>query len=248
MDNNKKSNNVSLKNNNRNSNNNTNKNNKKSKNTNNSLNTFYIVTGILIILFLVYYYQDSIFYYYYNSRYYEVFTDELIINEDFEINVNFSEFMVGRETLYQEGEGNDISFYWEMEVPNLQGNESINSNINKYKPLIMFGSVPNIYFHPRKSILDFVVKYKDNPDYPKFSHTQVEIKQQKWNKILCVIKKRIILIYINGQLIKSNTLGNVPFISQSSQESLKIGDKNNNMIGKIRNLKIFFYAEKPENI
>ena len=254
MDNNKKSNNVSIKNSNNsnktknNKNNNKNTNNSKSQNKSNYLTTFYIITGLLVLLFLFYYYQDYLFGSSFTSKSYQVFADEMKVDETFEVNVEFSEFIGKKESLFLDGEGNDISFYWEMKVPNIQGNEPVNSNSNKYKPLISFGSGPTIYYHPRKSILDFVVKYKDNPNYPKFSHTQVEIAQQRWNQFLCVIRGKLIFIYINGQLVKSNTLGNIPYIATSPKEMLKVGDKNNNIIGKIRNLTIFFYAEKPENI
>ena len=257
MDNNKKSNNVSIKNSNNSNKTKNNKNNKNnSKNTNNSksqpnnnyLTSFYVITGLLILLILFYYYGDYLFGSSSTSNSYQVFSDEMKIDETFEVNVEFSEFIGKRESLFLDGEGTDISFYWEMKVPNMEGTEPINSSSNKYKPLIRFGSGPNIYYHPRKSILDFVVKYKDNPNYPKFSHTQVEVPQQRWNKFLCVIRSRLIFIYINGILVKSNTLGNVPFIANSPKEMLKIGDKNNNIIGKIRNLTIYFYAEKPENI
>ena len=172
----------------------------------------------------------------------------MTVDENFEINVEFSEFIGRRPNLFIDGTGQNISFYWEMRVPNIQGNEDWESSNNKFKPIIKFGSGPIIYYHPRKSILDFVVKYKDNPNYPKFSHTKVELYQQRWNKILCVIKKKQIFIYINNELVKSNTLGNVPFIANTSKEMLTIGDKNNNIIGKIRNVVIYFYDEKPENI
>lgn len=257
MDNNKKSNNVTIKNSNnsnknknnsKNNKNNNNKNNSKSKPNNNYLISFYALSGLLILLFLFYYYGDYLFGYYSTSNSYQVFSNEMKVDEAFEINVEFSEFISGRESLFLDGEGNDISFYWEMKVPNMEGTEPINSSSNKYKPLIRFGSCPTIYYHPRKSILDFVVKYKDNPNYPKFSHTQVEVHQQRWNKFLCVIRGKIIFIYINGILVKSNTLGNVPLIASSPKEMLKIGDRNNNIVGKIRNLTIYFYAEKPENI
>ena len=254
MDNNKKSNNVSIKNSNNsnktknNSKNNKNINNSKSQPNNNYLTSFYVLSGLLILLFLFYYYGDYLFGSSSTSNSYQVFADEMKVDETFEVNVEFSDFIGKRESLFLDGEGTNISFYWEMKVPNMQGTEPINSSSNKYKPLIRFGSGPNIYYHPRKSILDFVVKYKDNPNYPKFSHTQVEVKQQRWNKFLCVIRGKLIFIYINGELVKSNTLGNVPFIANSPKEMLKIGDRNNNIIGKIRNLTIYFYAKKPENI
>jgi len=247
MDNNKKSNNVSIKNSN---NSNKTKNNKNNRNNNKSINnnnltSFYVITGLLILLFLFYYYRDYLFGSSSTSNSYQVFSNEMKVDEKFEMNVEFSEFIGKRESLFLDGEGTDISFYWEMKVPNMEGTEPINSSSNKYKPLIRFGSGPNIYYHPRKSILDFVVKYKDNPNYPKFSHTQVEVKQQRWNNFLCVIRGKIIFIYINGILVKSNTLGNVPLIASSPKEMLKIGDRNNNIVGKIRNLTIYFYAEKP---
>lgn len=253
MDNNKKSNNVSIKNNNnsnkiKNNSKNNNKSNSKSKKINNYLTPLYLITGLLIILFILYTYRDNLFKYSFNKNLYTVFTNEINIDETFDLNIEFSEFIDKRESLFLDGSGNNLSFYWEMKVPNIEGTEPINSSIDKYKPLIRFGSGPNIYYHPRKSILDFVVQYKDNPNYPKFSHTQVEINQQRWNKFLCVINNKSILIYINGQLVKSNKLGNVPYIATSEKEVLKIGDKDNNIIGKIRNLTIYFYAEKPENI
>ena len=262
MDNNsKKSNNVSIKNNAKNnSKNNTNKNNSKnniknnsknnskSENKNNYLTNFYIISGLLILLFIIYYYQDYFTGSYFTTNSYQVFDDEMEVDENFEVNVEFSEFIGKKENLYLDGEGRNISFYWEMKTPNMQGNELVNSSSNKYKPILRFGSGPNIYYHPKKSILDFVVKYKDNPNYPKFSHTQVELKQQRWNQILCVIRSKIIFIYINGQLVKSNTLGNVPYIATSPKEMLRIGDKNNNIVGTIRNFTVYFYAEKPENI
>ena len=253
MDNNsRKSNNVLIKSNNKTSNNKVNnKVNNKLKNndkTSNNLTIFYIITGILVLAYIIYYYQEYFFGSYFTNNSYQVFNDTMKVDENFEVNVEFSEFIGKKESLYLDGEGQDISFYWEMKVPNIQGNEPINSSNDKYKPILRFGSGPNIYYHPKKSILDFVVKYKDNPNYPKFSHTQVEIKQQRWNQILCVIKGKIIFIYINGMLVKSNTLGNIPFIATSPKEMLIIGDKNNNIVGHIRNFTVYFYAEKPENI
>ena len=102
MDNNsRKSNNVLIKSNNKTSNNKVNnKVNNKLKNndkTSNNLTIFYIITGILVLAYIIYYYQEYFFGSYFTNNSYQVFNDTMKVDENFEVNVEFSEFIGKKE-------------------------------------------------------------------------------------------------------------------------------------------------------
>jgi hypothetical protein len=123
-----------------------------------------------------------------------------------------------------------------MFIPNLSGNDKWNNGFNILKPLITMNDSPQISYHPKKNYLSIILKYRDNPFRAQFAEIKFDkIKQQKWCKYILVINGRTIQLYIDGILVSAQFLPSLPVIYDIDSE-LILGQKNNNFLGKIRNV------------
>lgn len=158
---------------------------------------------------------------------------------DYEKRENIATVIGTRDSLFS-GEGYGLTFTFDLYIPNTMGNKGWESNYNNMRPIIRWGESPHIYYNHRKNYMSVMVKYKDNPYYVKRPNINVEIPLQKWNKVVVVINNRKILIFINGELTKAFSLGNVPIISSYYLNNIIIGESGNNINGKLRDMNVIF--------
>lgn len=122
-------------------------------------------------------------------------------------------------------------------------NENLGENSNWIKKfdspkgIISHYGSPNVYMIPKSNTLRISIAYRDdlsNKSYYNFDLT--DFKYQRWEHISIVQENRNVHIYLNGEMIKSVNLPNIPLISQNS---FYLGQKNNNFGGKIKAVEYF---------
>jgi len=192
---------------------------------------------ILIAMLIAYY-----FYYYLpntsniNKYKIELLSTETEFNNEYENSMQVANLITTRSNLYVPKLGYGLTFSWEMFIPNLSGNDKWNNGFNILKPLITMNDSPQISYHPKKNYLSIILKYRDNPFRAQFAEIKFDkIKQQKWSKYIVVINGRTIQLYIDGILVSTHFLPSLPVIYDIDSE-LILGQKNNNFLGKIRNV------------
>lgn len=210
-----------------------------------------IFGGLLFIGMLLYIYYDEL-------ATFRTQQDGILIdgtinfeNKDmrkYERRENIATLIGTRGELFEKGDGYGLTFIWDMNIPNTMGNKGWESNYNNMRPIMQWGESPHIYYNHRKNYLSFMVKYKDNPYYSQKSKINVEIPLQKWNRIIMVINGRKIVIFLNGIMVNTQELGNVPMISNNYLDIVKIGESNNNIFGKVRDMKVIFRPLRTNEI
>ena len=210
---------------------------------------FYIciMFAILIIFILVYY-----FYLYTTSNIQKykikLLADETTINNDYEEAFPIKTFITTRDTLYVPKLGYGLSFCWEMYIPNNNSNANWNHSYNNIKPIIYMDDSPQIGYHPKKNYLSIIIKYRNNPFYAQYNEIKItNIKQQKWSKYILIINGRTIQLYIDGKINTIQYLPSLPVIYDIKSD-ITIGKKNNNFLGKIRNLILIPYPITASDI
>jgi len=166
----------------------------------------------------------------------ELLSTETEFNNEYENSMQVANLITTRSNLYVPKLGYGLTFSWEMFIPNLSGNDKWNNGFNILKPLITINDSPQISYHPKKNYLSIILKYRDNPFRAQFAEIKFDkIKQQKWSKYIVVINGRTIQLYIDGILVSTHFLPSLPVIYDIDSE-LILGQKNNNFLGKIRNV------------
>jgi hypothetical protein len=204
----------------------------------------FVIAGVcilivLIIAYYLYFYLPSLS----NTNKYKItiLGSETVINEDFQQTTMMTDIVTTRPTLMIPKLGYGLTFTWEMYIPNLSGNAHWNNNYNIVKPLFSMNDSPQVGYNPKKAYISVVTKYRDNPFYAQFSQIKItDIKQQKWCKYILIIFGRTIQVWIDGNIIKTEYLPSLPVI-YDIQSSFIIGQKNNNFLGKLRNVTIYPY-------
>ncbi len=205
------------------------------------MSSVFMYVGIIIIMFI---FLFTAFYFYYWAPYnsninkykIQLITDETVFNEEYTSTIGL-ESLITRETLYVPKLGHGISFAWEMYIPSQGGNDKWQTNYNHLKPIIIMNDSPVISYHPKKNYLSISVKYRNNPFYSQFAEVQFkDIKLQTWSKYVIVIENRNIRLYINGNLVSTKILPSIIDITTSTKTYIVLGEKNDNFLGKIRNL------------
>lgn len=194
---------------------------------------YLLIAGMVMLGLLILIYYNSIF---------KSDTDETTVlsgptnfNEKF-----YKEIILPDKLDRQYGKGHGITIIWEMYIPNASENRMYNSSFNKLKPIIRVGNSPQIYYHPNKGYLSIITKYTDNPFYSNYPEIKYDdVKLQKWEKYILVIKDRSINLFVDGKLKVASTLMSIPVIDTNN--IIKLGEYNNNFQGKIKNLKIIGY-------
>ena len=87
---------------------------------------------------------------------------EVILYPEYEKKINLGNFLGSKKNLIDEGKGIGISFEWDMYIPNTMSNKGWTSDYNSFKPILLFGDTPQIYYHPKKNLLSFNIKYKEH--------------------------------------------------------------------------------------
>ena len=194
---------------------------------------FVILIAILIAYYFYYYLPNTS-----NINKYkiELLSTETEFNNEYENTMQVANLITTRSNLYVPKLGYGLTFSWEMFIPNLSGNDKWNNGFNILKPLITMNDSPQISYHPKKNYLSIILKYRDNPFRAQFAEIKFDkIKQQKWCKYILVINGRTIQLYIDSILVSAHFLPSLPVIYDIDSE-IVLGQKNNNFLGKIRNV------------
>jgi len=204
----------------------------------------FMIAGlaILIVMLCVYY-----FYYYMpkqgNLGKYQILilTSETTLDEKFSQTIQIANLVSDRSTLMVPKLGYGITFTWEMYIPNLAGNASWKNSYGIVKPIFSMQDSPQVGYNPKKNYLSVITKYRDNPFYAEFSEIKVsDVKLQKWCKYILAISGRVIQVWIDGVIVKTEYLPSLP-VFYDIQSAITIGQVNNNFLGKIRNLTMYPY-------
>ncbi len=150
-----------------------------------------------------------------------------------------STLVSNRQTFAVPGLGLGITIVLDIYIPDIPMNAAWGSAYKTAKPIVCLGDSPRIYYSPFNNNLSLILKYKDNPyysNYPEISCS--DVKLQKWNKYIFVVDNRNVRIYLNGNIIRSQTIDGIPLIYDST---IVLGQKNNNFLGNIRQLDIYPY-------
>lgn len=205
----------------------------------------FTIAGLVLLLCLL-----GIYYIYYylpnkrNTNKYQlsILTSETLLDETFSKTVQVANLVSDRSTLMIPKLGYGITFAWEMYIPNLAGNAGWQNDYNIVKPIFFMQDSPQVGYNPKKNYLSIITKYRDNPFYAQFSEIKVpNIKLQKWCKYILAISGRTIQIWIDGKIVQTEYLPSLP-VFYDIQSAITIGQINNNLQGKIRNLVMYPYA------
>jgi hypothetical protein len=167
-----------------------------------------------------------------------IITDEKIISNTFNFTKTIYD-LVKRNNLTLPTESNTIIITWKMYLDNIGGEFYWANNYNKDKPIIKIGTSPHIYYNVKENKLKIITKFENNPfenNYPIIELTDINLQQ--WNTYSIVINTYKIKIYVNGNLKISKKLNNPIQIDDYKTKEVKIGEVNNNIFGKVRDLSI----------
>ena len=182
-------------------------------------------------------------------KHYQLIDEELNIKQDYQKNINIGSIIGGTKTRFTEnGEGHGLSVYFDIYLENAQGHKGWTSQYDKHKPILRIGNSPHIYVNHKTGMLVVMLQYKDNPYYSHYPQIEVELPHQKWTKVLVVIDGRYVNIYYDDKLIKSAKLGNVPYLHLTDDSVVVIGEQDNNMQGKIRDLRLYYSPAHLEDL
>ena len=141
------------------------------------------------------------------------------------------------------GSGHGFTLEFEIEIKNIPSNRLWQSSYDKLKPIMKFNYSPNVYYHPKDNYLDIVFNYQDNSYFENYKHIKIsDIPIQRWNHIVIRCDNRDIVIYLNQEVVDVVKLPNVPKLKK---RQIQLGEKNNNFLGKIKNLR---YYDQPIDI
>lgn len=203
---------------------------------------------VIVFIFILIYYFYSNATTNINKYKIKLLTDETIINNDYENEFPITKFVTTRNTLYVPKLGYGLTFSWDMYVPNINSNENWSHSYNNIKPIIYMSDSPQIGYHPKKNYLSIIIKYRNNPFYAQYNEIKINnIKQQKWYNYILVINGRNIQLYIDGKIETTQYLPSLPVIYDITSD-VSLGKKDNNFLGKIRNLILIPYPIKDTEI
>jgi hypothetical protein len=215
------------------------------------MDTFTIITFIIVliaivlgIIYFIWYYKNNAF----DKYKLTLLKNETSFNEDYEIKQQVESLITDRRSFLVPELGYGLTFVWEMNIPSISNNDKWQSSYNKLKPIISINDSPVISYHPKKNYLSVVLKYRDNPFYAQFAEVKFDnVKLQGWNKYIIIIDNRTVKIYINNVLTASKVLPSLPVIYDINSEII-LGNKNNNFLGKVRNINLYPFPAPYELI
>jgi len=140
------------------------------------------------------------------------------------------------------GSGHGFTLEFEMQIEDVPSSKW-ESSYDKLKPILKFSYSPNIYYHPKNNYLDIVFNYQDNSYFENYKHIKIyDIPLQRWNHIVIKCDNRNISVYLNEEIVDMVKLPNVPKLEK---RQIQLGEKKNNFLGKIKNLR---YYDQPIDI
>ena len=147
-----------------------------------------------------------------------------------------------KNNLFSIGKGYKLEISFMIKIPNTSGSENFHSTYRQNKPIIRFGESPTIYFNHYDNKMKIFIKYIDlDANLNKVEREYLiehRLHLQKWNHVLFSIWGKNINLVINGVSVKNKLLQFVPKITSNLNENVIIGEKYNNIIGKLKDVLI----------
>lgn len=194
-----------------------------------------------MILFINFFYKPKK-----NVTYHDFITDRMRMNENYEQTEFITDIADGRKSIMLDGFGHGITVSWNMNIPNTMGEQMWHSSFSKDKPIIRIGESPHIYYNPKYNVLRVIVKYKESPFYSHYPIIELKnVPLQRWNNYIVVLHNNDIKIYLNKKLIVHKSLPNIPEVTSSN---IIVGEQNNNIIGEISQLRVYFRPYDAKDI
>lgn len=133
--------------------------------------------------------------------------------------------------------GNKYTLAFCIYSNNLAGNSEWKKKYDLPKGIISHYGSPNVYMLSKVNTLRISLAYRDDLSNKAYYNFDIkDFKHQRWEHVAVVVDNRKCHVFLNGEMIKSIYLPNVPWISQNS---FYIGQSNNNFNGKIRDVEYF---------
>ena len=195
-----------------------------------------IFLTLVLLIFYNYLYRDNI------KDSYKLIDDVLDIEQTYQETVPLDKLydITKRNTLTLSGnpEGEGLTFIWNMFLPFYTMEKIWFTSYDKDKPILRIGESPQIIFNPRESTLKVIVQYKSTQFTTHYPIIELrDIPLQKWNRFVVVVKSNEVKIYLNGEIKINKKLINPIIINN---DDITLGDVNNNIIGKISDLRIVY--------
>jgi hypothetical protein len=183
------------------------------------MNIYIAISIIFLILIIIYFFARK------GARIHNVIEEDVI-------------FLVDKETksynndlLPESMDGEKYTFSFWIYTNNLPENVNWGSAYIRPKGVISHYNSPNVYFLPDKDILRISIGYKnDFNELEKYEFDIETFKYQRWENVAIVVDNRFVDIYLNGEMIKSMYLPNVPWVSN---KMLHLGQNGNNFNGHL---------------
>jgi hypothetical protein len=192
---------------------------------------FIVICYALYHLFKYYYFKD-------NST-----TQKTLIKNETHFAEDFKK-VINRADIFKPNLNFTLS--WKMKINNIPSNFIWNSSFQNNKPIILNGGCPNIYYNPSENKLLIQFTYLDTHMQPMFKDIYItEIKIQKWVHYVITVKGRQVNIFEDGELKYSYLLATIPIMPEAS---LEMGQKNNNFLGKVKDIVYYNYPLKMNEI
>jgi hypothetical protein len=197
----------------------------------------YLLAGILlfaglIFVFYQYIYKPS------NKATFTAIDGIYPLDQNFEATIPFGKFASDRDNIVMPGYGHGLTFSWGMYLEQVGPDRMWSSSYAKDKPILRIGNSPHIYYNPKYNILKVQVSYKETPFFAHYPIIELrDIPLQRWNKFVVVIQENKVKIYFNGKLVVNKKLANEPLLESTD---IILGEKYNNIIGKIQDFKVYF--------
>lgn len=131
--------------------------------------------------------------------------------------------------------------FW-LYIDNVGGSGNWDSNFKEPKSIINRGDSPSIYYTPEDNALLVKMKTGDN-NIEEFIVTK-ELKTQKWNHICVVLDTRNLDIYIEGKMVRSFILKEVPKLNTND---IYIFDSSN-IYAELSYLRYFTVLLTPSDV
>ena len=200
---------------------------------------YFLLGGILLLGGLIFIFYNDL-YVPGSKKSYSLLKGTQTISQDFESTVPYSLLAPNRDSLMVEDSetGYGLSFTWSMYLEQVGPERIWSTSYAKDKPILRIGDSPHIVYNPKYNILKVIVNYKESPFYAHYPVIELrDLPLQTWNQYGVVIDNNKVKIYFNGKLVVNKVLATVPVIDSTD---IVIGEKFNNLVGKIKDLTVYF--------
>jgi hypothetical protein len=198
---------------------------------------YYLLGGMLLVGGLIFVFYNNLFQPG-TQKSYPLIKGSYELTQDFESTIPYSLLAPNRDSLMMPESGYGLTFTWSMYLESVGPERIWSSSYAKDKPILRIGDSPHIVYNPKYNILKVIVNYKETPFYAHYPVIELrDLQLQTWNHYAVVIDNNKVKIYFNKKLVVNKQLATTPVIDATD---IVLGQKFNNMIGKIKDLTVHF--------